>query len=630
MNKSLVRKGLVLGIILLFIGTSVLPSISGNIIENDNNQKIPDDNIKPSTMTDWWPMFHHDAENTGNSSSTAPDTNNVLWEYGTGGTVASSPAVVDGNVFFGSIDGNVYCLDALTGAWIWQYPTGDTVWSSPAVVDGKIFIGSGEMASGASNVYCLDALTGAWIWQYTTSGGVDSSPVVADGKVFFGSHDGNVYCVDALTGAFIWQYTTGGCVFSSPAVAEGKVYFGSKDFNLYCVDASTGAWIWQYTTGSIGVMSSPAVVEGKVFFGASNLPYGTVYCLNALTGAFIWQYMTMGNMVQSSPAVADGKVFVGAFNGNVYCLNALTGAFIWQYTTGGTVLSSPAVADGKVYFGSDDNNIYCLDTDGTWIWQHLTADTVRSSPAIADGKVFIGSSDNFIYCFGTEHDNTPPNEPSNPFPADGAIDVDVDADLSWTCSDPDGDDLVYDVYFEADNPDPNVKVSDDQTETNFDPGTMDIDMTYYWKIVAKDEHGAINIGPVWHFTTEEEENQPPGIPTVSGETNGNAGTEYEYTFNAVDPDGDDVKYYIEWGDGNTEWTSLAVSGTPVVVSHTWAEEDTYTITAKAQDEYGLESDWGTLEVEMPVNQQVVINPLFQMILERFPYAFPILRYLLGL
>jgi len=102
----------------------------------------------------------------------------------------------------------------------------------------------------------------------------------------------------------------------------------------------------------------------------------------------------------------------------------------------------------------------------------------------------------------------------------------------------------------------------------------------------------------------------------------------EYTFNAVDPDGDDVKYFIDWGDGDTEWTGFSASGTPVVVSHTWAEEDTYTITAKAQDEYGLESDWGTLEVEMPVNQQV-INPLLQMILERFPNAFPLLRQLLG-
>jgi len=122
----------------------------------------------------------------------------------------------------------------------------------------------------------------------------------------------------------------------------------------------------------------------------------------------------------------------------------------------------------------------------------------------------------------------------------------------------------------------------------------------------------------------------PEAPTITGETDGKAGVEYEYTFNAEDPNGDDVKYFIVWGDDNTEWTGFSASGTPVIVSHTWVEEDTYTIAAKAQDEYGAESDWATLEVEMPVNQQVVINPLLQMILERFPYAFPILRYLLGL
>jgi len=125
------------------------------------------------------------------------------------------------------------------------------------------------------------------------------------------------------------------------------------------------------------------------------------------------------------------------------------------------------------------------------------------------------------------------------------------------------------------------------------------------------------------------ENDPPGAPVITGTTNGAAGTSYDYGFTATDPDGDDVKYFIDWGDNNTEWTGFSASGTPVTVSHTWAKKDTYTISAKAQDKYGIESDWATLEVEMPVNQQVT-NPLLQMILERFPNAFPILRNLLKL
>jgi len=71
------------------------------------------------------------------------------------------------------------------------------------------------------------------------------------------------------------------------------------------------------------------------------------------------------------------------------------------------------------------------------------------------------------------------------------------------------------------------------------------------------------------------------------------------------------------------------SGEEVKVKHEWGEEGTYTIKAQAKDTNGLIGPWGTLEVTMPVNQQV-INPLLQMILERFPNAFPILRYLLGL
>ena len=251
---------------------------------------------------DWWPMRGHDLNHSGCSLSPAPNTNNVTWSSTTGNGVTSSPAVVDGKVFVGSVDCSVYCLDALTGANKWKYTTGNDVLSSPAVVGGKVYVGSHD-----GNVYCLDASTGGRIWNYTTGLYVFSSPAVTDSRVYVGSYDCNVYCLDASTGAQIWKCTTGGEVYSSPAVADGKVYVGSHDRNVYCLNASTGARIWNYTTGD-EVYSSPAVADGKVYVGSYD---GKVY---AFRGAHVLivpdQYSTIQEAVNNA---ADGDtIFVRA------------------------------------------------------------------------------------------------------------------------------------------------------------------------------------------------------------------------------------------------------------------------------------------------------------------------------
>ncbi len=132
------------------------------------------------------------------------------------------------------------------------------------------------------------------------------------------------------------------------------------------------------------------------------------------------------------------------------------------------------------------------------------------------------------------------------------------------------------------------------------------------------------------FKTYGIDNAPPNAPSIDGQTSGKTGKEYEYTFNAVDPDGNDVKYFIDWGDGNTEWTGFSASGTPVTVSHTWAEKGTYTITAIAQDEHGLEGPEGTLDVSMPKNRAFNMNLLFLRFLQQHPHMFPVIRHMLGL
>lgn len=88
-------------------------------------------------------------------------------------------------------------------------------------------------------------------------------------------------------------------------------------------------------------------------------------------------------------------------------------------------------------------------------------------------------------------------------------------------------------------------------------------------------------------------------------------------------------YNIEWGDGEYEdWFGPYNSGEEVVVSHTWDEQGEYTIRTRAKDTDNLWGPWGYLEVSMPMNQHSYSFPLLQRLLERFPDAFPILRFLL--
>jgi outer membrane protein assembly factor BamB len=91
---------------------------------------------------DDWTMFRHDQRNTGESKSTAPESSKVLWTYKTGAGVSSSPAVANGRVYIGSLDFQIYCLEALSGSKIWNYTTGNVVHSSPAVDDGMVYVGS--------------------------------------------------------------------------------------------------------------------------------------------------------------------------------------------------------------------------------------------------------------------------------------------------------------------------------------------------------------------------------------------------------------------------------------------------------------------------------------------------------
>jgi hypothetical protein len=121
---------------------------------------------------------------------------------------------------------------------------------------------------------------------------------------------------------------------------------------------------------------------------------------------------------------------------------------------------------------------------------------------------------------------------------------------------------------------------------------------------------------------------PPEKPTITGPQGGDAGQSLTYTFSAVDPDGDDVRFIIDWGDGDIETTIYVPSGSDTSKSHTWSPADTYTIIVYAEDENGLQGPAETFDVVIPRNK--VNTQPFLRFLQNFPNMFTILKYVLGL
>lgn len=124
-------------------------------------------------------------------------------------------------------------------------------------------------------------------------------------------------------------------------------------------------------------------------------------------------------------------------------------------------------------------------------------------------------------------------------------------------------------------------------------------------------------------------NLPPLETDIKGEDNGKINTEYTYTFNAEDPDNDEVRYHIDWGDGKQEWTGFFLQRTDVTEKHTYAEKGEYEIVVYAQDEKGADGPETEYKVTMPKSKGIYFNfNIINWLFEHFPNLFSIIKYLI--
>jgi len=113
-------------------------------------------------------------------------------------------------------------------------------------------------------------------------------------------------------------------------------------------------------------------------------------------------------------------------------------------------------------------------------------------------------------------------------------------------------------------------------------------------------------------------NDPPNIPDVpNGPSNGRIRRDQYYSTSSIDPDGDNLFYKWNWGDGNfSDWLGPYTSGEICEASYKWIDQGEYGISVKVKDEFGGESDWSEpLVVSMP--RVKIFNHIQKIILSLF-------------
>ncbi|WP_217441067.1 outer membrane protein assembly factor BamB family protein, partial [Nocardia barduliensis] len=319
------------------------------------------------------------------TAESGPPAGTVLWKTDVGAAddpVRTAPAVEQGRVFAGSIDGNVYALDSTTGTVLWKADMGRELVRAPVVHAGTVF------AAAFNRIGAFDAATGQRRWPDLVSGtflGVGSQPpaVYATSDSFDG-----VVALDPVTGRARWTALTQHSAFSKDEVATGPdVIAIILDSTLYVLDPVTGAERWRAAADS----ADRAALAGSVvvLLGA----YDGLATRKLDSGAPLW---TAPRTTQSTyAAAAEGILYVGAESGKLYALDSANGDVRWLARTEAAV-AGPVAIRGDTLYGVWGDGVHALDArTGASHW-NATVGRAKSAVRLADRALF-GYADQHVY-----------------------------------------------------------------------------------------------------------------------------------------------------------------------------------------------------------------------------------------
>lgn len=211
--------------------------------------------------------------------------------------------------------------------------------------------------------------------------------------------------------------------------------------------------------------------------------------------------------------------------------------------------------------------------------------------------------------------NNPPSKPETPSgPSTGYTNLYYEFSTSTT--DPNNDNIRYGWDWNGDG---NI----DEWTNFFESGekvtvshSFSNPGTYHIKVMAEDIHGAQSSWSTKKTVTitSSGSNAPPNKPEIpSGSPYGGVATiPFGFYTTTSDPEGDEISFRFDWGDGSPKiWTDYYPSGSYVSKKHIWdTSGEIYEIRVQAKDIHGAESEWSDplLFEIFPFEEDTVNNP----------------------
>jgi outer membrane protein assembly factor BamB len=219
-----------------------------------------------------------------------PARGSAIWSADVGARVRTTPLVLADKVIVGTMGGHAVALDRRDGRRLWTFATEGAAHDfafkhndTRSVVTQPILVGRTVVVGGRDgNVYGVDALSGAKQWEETHDGGswilgLESDPHVvysASGSAFI------IQAADAATGKELWRTTTGAAMFGGLAKA-GDVLVSNGSYGMLYGLSTAGKELWRLPLPAMSY-ASPLVAPGVVFTGADD---GSVIAADTNTAA---------------------------------------------------------------------------------------------------------------------------------------------------------------------------------------------------------------------------------------------------------------------------------------------------------------------------------------------------------